>query len=260
MFLTNYQKVAEFNMAFKCRRLYHTIFDVANWIGREDGKVLKYRCDLIKEEGVAEFGVALHDKNRVGMIDAICDSLYVLYGAAWTMEINADYHFKLFFDINVGDTNFTTIKKIYMMENNLNEKNMYDKLSELYMKFVNYEQEFRKVMLSGDGEFDKVVTLIIMMIITTYRMGVILNFDVDDAFNLVHESNMSKLCKTEEEAQKTVEDYKKKYDDGSSPYDTPFYYEEYNHHEKKKYYIVKNQSTDKVLKSINYTPVNLQKF
>lgn len=254
MSLTNYQKVAEFNVVFDCPHLYHTTFDRENWIRPENEKVLKYRCDLIKEEGVEEFVKALCEKNRADMIDAICDSLYVLYGAAWTMEINVDYHFKQIFDINVGDTNFTALKKMYILENNLNEENMYIGLNKLYVKFVNYEQEFRKVMLSGNGEFDKVVTLLIMMIVTCYRMGVILNFDVDEAFNLVHESNMSKLCKTEEEAQKTVDDYKDKYDNCSSPYDTPYYYE------KNKYYVVKNKSTGKVLKSINYKPVNLQKF
>ena len=254
MSLTNYQKVAEFNVVFDCPHLYHTKFDRENWIRPENEKVLKYRCDLIKEEGVEEFGKALREQNRVEMIDAICDSLYVLYGAAWTMEIDVDYHFKQIFNVDIVNTNFTTLKKMYFTENNLNEKNMYQKLNELYVKFVNYELEFRKVMLSGDGEFDKVVTLLIMMIVTSYRMGMILKFDVDEAFKLVHESNMSKLCKTEEEAQKTVDDYKKKYDDCSSPYDSPYYYK------KEKYYVVKNQSTGKVLKSINYTAVNLQKF
>ena len=254
MSLTNYQKVAEFNVVFDCPQLYHTKFDRENWIRPENEKVLKYRCDLIKEEGVEEFGKALREKNRVEMIDAICDSLYVLYGAAWTMEIDVDYHFKQIFNVDIVNTNFTTLKKMYVMENNLNEKNMYHKLNELYVKFVNYELEFRKVMLSGEGEFDKVVTLLMMMIVTSYRMGVILKFNVDEAFNLVHESNMSKLCKTEEEAQQTVDDYKKKYDDCTSTYDSPYYYK------KEKYYVVKNQSTGKVLKSINYTPVNLQKF
>jgi predicted HAD superfamily Cof-like phosphohydrolase len=252
MSLTNYQKVAEFNVVFDCPSIYHVVFDRENWIRPETEKVLKYRCDLIKEEGVEEFGKALREKNRVEMIDAICDSLYVLYGAAWTMQIDVDYHFKQIFDHN--KTNFTTLKKMYHTENNMNDKNMYNKLNELYVKFINYELELRKVMLSGEGKFDKVVTLLIMMIVTSYRMGIILKFDVDEAFNLVHESNMSKLCKTEEEAQKTVDDYKKKYDDCSSSYDSPYYYK------KEKYYVVKNQSTGKVLKSINYTPVNLQMF
>ena len=114
--------------------------------------------------------------------------------------------------------------------------------------------EFRNVMLNGQGEFDKVVTLLIMMIVTQYRMGIVLNFDVDEAFNLVHKSNMSKLCVNEEEAQQTVDKYKKDYEGGKSSYDTPYYYK------KEKYYVVKNQSTGKVLKSINYSPVDLTKF
>lgn len=252
MSITNYQKVVEFNVVFDCPRFYHTKFDRENWINPDIFKVLKYRCDLIKEEGVNEFGKALQEKNRVEMIDAICDSLYVLYGAAWTMEIDIDYHFKQYFNLNnlnnfnnSNNTNFTTIKKANLIENNLNE---------LYTKFVNFESEFCKVMLSGYGEFDKVVSLLIMMIITTYHMGVSLVFDVDEAFNLVHESNMSKLCKTEEEAHQTVEKYKKDYENGLLTYDTPYYYK------KEKYYVVKNKSTGKVLKSINYTPVDLKMF
>ena len=48
---TNYQKVAEFNVVFDCPRIYHVEFDRENWIKPKTEKVLKYRCDLIKEEG-----------------------------------------------------------------------------------------------------------------------------------------------------------------------------------------------------------------
>jgi hypothetical protein len=246
---TNYEKVAEFNVVFDCPQIYHTNFDRKNWIKPETEKILNYRCDLIKEEGVTEFGNALKEKNRVEMIDAICDSLYVLYGAAWTMEINIDYHLKQIFDFS--KSNFMTLKQIYLNEQNLNETSKNIKLYELFTKIIICETEFRNVMLNGKGEFDKVVTLLITMIITTYRMGIILNFDVDEAFNLVHLSNMSKLCLTEEEAQQTVDKYKKNYEESKSLYDTPYYYK------KEKYYVVKNNSTGKVLKSINYSPVNL---
>ena len=94
MSLTNYQKVAEFNVVFDCPSISHVDFDRKISFREETEKVLKYRCDLIKEEGVEEFGKALREKNRVEMIDAICDTLYVLYGAAWTMEIDVDYHLK----------------------------------------------------------------------------------------------------------------------------------------------------------------------
>lgn len=41
----------------------------------------------------------------------------------------------------------------------------------------------------------------------TYGAGSSLGLDLDKAFSLVHESNMSKLCKSPEEAEKTVEWY-----------------------------------------------------
>jgi hypothetical protein len=69
----------------------------------------------------------------------------------------------------------------------------------------------------------------------------------DIAFELVHKSNMSKLCKTEEEAIETVESYKK-----DSRYDSPAY----RLSDDGKHYVVYNQSTSKILKSINYSPVS----
>lgn len=53
----------------------------------------------------------------------------------------------------------------------------------------------------------------------TYGAGVSFGIDLDKAFDLVHTSNMSKLCKSEQEAKDTVEWYKK----NSTVYDTPNY-------------------------------------
>ena len=71
--------------------------------------------------------------------------------------------------------------------------------------------------------------------------------NADDAFDLVHKSNMSKLCKTELEAIQTVESYK-----NDPRYDSPNYRLSPNH----KYYVVYNESTKKILKSIYYKPVS----
>ena len=73
--------------------------------------------------------------------------------------------------------------------------------------------------------------------------------NADDAFDLVHRSNMSKLCSTEKEAQETVEFYKK---DGR--YDSPDYRLAPNDQD----YVVFNKSTKKILKSINYKPVSFE--
>lgn len=70
----------------------------------------------------------------------------------------------------------------------------------------------------------------------------------DEAFNIVHKSNMSKLCSSEDEAKQTVEWYKK----NEKRYDSPTYRKSACD----KYWVIYNQSTGKVLKSINYTPAN----
>ena len=78
--------------------------------------------------------------------------------------------------------------------------------------------------------------------------------NADSDFDIVHNSNMSKLCVSEEEAQKTVENYKKLYQEGTSLYDTP-YYEKLPNMEK---WVIKNKSTGKALKNINYNKVKFE--
>jgi len=72
--------------------------------------------------------------------------------------------------------------------------------------------------------------------------------DADAAFDLVHKSNMSKLCISEEEAQQTVEWYKK---NESHRYDSP----NYRKSDDNIHWVVYNESTKKILKNINYSPV-----
>jgi len=84
----------------------------------------------------------------------------------------------------------------------------------------------------------------------TYGAGVSLGIDLDRAFKLVHESNMSKLCSSEEEALHTVEWYKT----NQTVYDSPNYRRcEAND----KLWVVYNESSGKILKSINYSQVDL---
>merc|ERR1719230_892998 len=85
-----------------------------------------------------------------------------------------------------------------------------------------------------------------------YGAGGAFGVDLDQAFDLIHKSNMTKLCKTEEEARETVEWYKRNFTPGGKyPYDTP----EYRLSPDGKYYVPFNASTGKILKSVNYSPV-----
>lgn len=79
--------------------------------------------------------------------------------------------------------------------------------------------------------------------------GAILEFGLGEKFKALFEevqrSNMSKACKSEEEAQQTVEHYRKK--DG-----TECYYK--NEGDK---WLVYRKSDNKTIKSINYSPADL---
>mgnify|MGYP005840051651 CR=1 FL=1 len=85
-----------------------------------------------------------------------------------------------------------------------------------------------------------------------YGMGASLGLDLDKGIELVHDSNMSKSCMSEKEAKDTVQWYKEKYSSGEQPYDSP----SYRKSDDGNYWIVYNSSTGKILKSINYSPVD----
>ncbi|MFM7850346.1 MAG: hypothetical protein ACKO96_00135 [Flammeovirgaceae bacterium] len=82
--------------------------------------------------------------------------------------------------------------------------------------------------------------------------GAILEFGLGekfkDLFNEVQRSNMSKACQSEDEALKTVEFYKKK--DGTECY--------YQQEDGK--WLVYRKKDNKTIKSINYSPANLEQF
>jgi len=84
-----------------------------------------------------------------------------------------------------------------------------------------------------------------------YGMSCRIGLDMDNIFNIVHENNMSKLCSTEDEAKLSVEYYRQHKE--KLGYDSP----NYRLAEDGKHYVVYNESTKKVLKSINWKPVDL---
>jgi len=75
--------------------------------------------------------------------------------------------------------------------------------------------------------------------------------DADKAFDIVHKSNMSKVCDTEEQAKKTIKWY-----NTIGSYDSPSY--------KKtpcgKYWMIYNKSSNKVLKNCDYKRVDFNEI
>lgn len=100
-------------------------------------------------------------------------------------------------------------------------------------------------------DFGEVRDAISDILYVVYGMADRFGINADSDFDEVHSSNMSKLCNSEEEAKLTVKEYEKRYKAGTSPYDTP----QYTYLENIGKWVVKNMSTGKVLKSINYTKV-----
>ncbi len=254
-FRTPFEKVCDFNKAFdyKVYSLHEGNPLVLN------PKDAKYRYDLIHEEGVVELGMAIKNNDRIETMDGIADLLYVLYGACYTYDLNPDTMINTFY----GNYNE------FYNKTRLDVFNCSREHTDYYCILLNNIETIRKCLL----EKHNIVELysgLIQAIINTFQVGFSLRIDINKIFNIVHDSNMSKLCKTEEDAKNTVayyeakygnhlqfyEEYCSKYGKESteaksvySPYDSPYYYKSGD------YYLVKNKSTGKALKSINYTPV-----
>ena len=233
---TNFKKVCDFNEAFDVtcydgdmNTIFNSMFynstniNLTDLIRADYLKVFNLRCDLVIEEA-NELLVAYNNDCRKEMRDAVCDLLYVLYGIGYT------YNF---------DMNDIECSNIYYDENLLNPVNILNKANEI--KTCKNFNVFR----------DSVIELVKIV----FDYGNKIKFNVNDDFDIVHRSNMSKICDDEQTAIDTVESYIKRhiYDPVKTPYDSPYYYKINLNGEDK--YIVKNKSTGKVLKSIKYFEV-----
>jgi predicted HAD superfamily Cof-like phosphohydrolase len=156
--------------------------------------------------------------------------------------------------INVNQkTNFEKIEEFnnaFGVKSNKNtQKDLFDtdkKLVDYRLSLVNEEvEELNEAVKNKD--FKETIDALTDILYVVYGFYTALGVDADKAFQLVHESNMSKLCVSEEEAKETVEYYK-----NDPRYDSP----DYRLSDDGKHYVVFNKSTSKILKSINYNPVS----
>lgn len=260
---TNFEKVCEFNTSFGLphfNTLQTSLF--TNTSIPENLKLIKLRIDLCIEE-VEELNEAFTDKNFIEVIDALTDELYVLYGAGSSFGINLDIEFKKKIceiysfkqDLKLNMSNYDLLR--YKIENGTKhyyipltiQKDLFnDTISDKIINLKNNITNLVKNLNTTKLNLQKNIELLTLLLIDTYKMGIYLGINLDKSFDIVHKSNMSKLCTTEEEAQKTVQWYK----DNDSRYDTPNYRKSDNN----QYWVVYNKSSGKILKSINYTPTN----
>ncbi len=104
-----------------------------------------------------------------------------------------------------------------------------------------------------NNDFVEVVDALADILYVTYGAGVAWGVDLQKAFEQVHDSNMTKICKDIDEAETTVKWYKEHPEKG---YPTPDYREAKSGD--KTVYVVFESSTGKILKNVNYKAVDLK--
>jgi predicted HAD superfamily Cof-like phosphohydrolase len=122
------------------------------------------------------------------------------------------------------------------------------KLVDLRLKLIQEEvDELKEAFEKHD--FKEVADALSDILYVVYGAGHVFGIDLDKTFAEVHESNMTKACKTEDEAKETIEFIKQtqpRYKDPS-----------YKLSSDGKYYIIYDKETGKILKNKNYKEVDL---
>jgi predicted HAD superfamily Cof-like phosphohydrolase len=260
--ITNFKKVCIFNSSFG---LPHYDSYQSNILDNES--LANLRINLCKEE-VEELNEAFNTSDLIEVIDALTDILYVAYGAGSSFGVDLDREFKnklinMYYlkNIDKSKSNYELLKHyieydkiINYIPSNLNlnlfkspiETKISEILRELNNIIVELENEKQEKNLSN------IVKLITSLLYYSYKMGIYIGINLDESFTIVHDSNMSKLCRTIDEAEDTVKWYK----ENQTRYDSP----NYRKSDYGDYYVVFNEYTGKILKSINYTPANFARL
>lgn len=256
--MSNYEKVLDFNKCFNHFVSENEFRDIFT----KEPALVKLKFNLIKEES-DELLEAFNNNDIVEIIDALCDILYVVYGLCVSFGINIDQSFKNYMNIpkiieneneNYKKKNSIIVREY--IENDINTKNYKDYTSlvnsEIYEYLKKNINNLRKYVnclndSCNNHNFENVINNIHNILYYTYYISIIIDLDIDKAFDIVHNSNMSKICKTEAEAQLSVEHYK----NNETRYEYPSYLKnEYG------YIIFNKTSTNikncKTLKNKNY--------
>lgn len=127
------------------------------------------------------------------------------------------------------------------------QKNIFDEkplIVKLRMDLIREEWE-ELVDAVNNKDMKETIDALADILYVVYGMGVTLGIDLDKAFSIVHDSNMSKTCNNDEDAEKTVEWYK---NNQLAIYDTPAFRMAPDGVHR----IIYNKSSGKILKSIYY--------
>jgi hypothetical protein len=219
--------VADFNYLFgvithKYPNNYAVLYDKFNSKTESfDVKQFLLRFKLINEE-VNELEKAVKDNDAIEIIDALCDILYVVAGAKVYFNFSVDKEIQQKIE-NVNDCKFKDklteddLKNITSKLENEDVKLLLvkirkynDSLKELTNFFVEqkdktYNSIFMKSLIKLYNNYLDKIVLNIFKLVNVSKF----NFNLIYQFDIVHNSNMSKVDNSEEDAIKSVDEVKK---------------------------------------------------
>jgi predicted HAD superfamily Cof-like phosphohydrolase len=260
---TGYEMVGQFHKLFghPCNTKVDLDFYIMN------KKQVDLRISLIEEE-VKELIDACKQKNMVEAVDALADTLYVLYGACHVFSFNFDKDISIMLDnikykryygevINLNMTKTVPVDP-FKLESTISDMKIYvgnlmGKVA-LLKSLINklYENLYIDDLICYSIIQSVRKTIFDIEIDIRYIAVQYFKVDIQKCLEEVHRSNMTKLCLSEEEAKNTVEKYK----NTDQRYDSP----EYKLSDDGIHWAVYNQSTGKILKSIKYEDPQLKQF
>lgn len=198
-------------------------------------KVGNFRLSLIKEEmaGKNELFDSINNDNLTGILDGICDVLYVAYGALATFGIEPAVY-------EIPSRRKSTLLS---MSN-----------ASIMMKHINdsYEKTHRGLLM---GDMRTIQSGLNSLIYNTIDLAIQHGFDLDGAFKEVHASNMAKFCKSSRECAESI--YQRR---AEKPED----YAGAEGHEVQvngtSYFVIRRAKDGKVLKGMGFFEPDLEKF
>ncbi len=239
-------------------KTFDNLFD--NQSTEYNEKQIKLRQSLIIEES-KELVEAIQTNNIIEIIDALCDILYVVAGAKVYFNLtNTNINSKL------KNTEFNQVvgldsNRVDKLVQTISENNDFKKdLAEISDQIIKMNMDLEQitnwfVSRTGDktSEFDEKIlvynNILDNISLKVFEIGNQLNLDIEKLFKIVHDSNMSKVCQDENTAVKTVQWYKT----NETRYISPAYKK--INLGSKDYWIVYDESTKKILKSIDWIEV-----
>lgn len=200
-------------------------------------KVANFRLKLINEEinGKNELFDSIDNDNLIGILDGICDVLYVAYGAYATFgmkPVTSDVYKQL----EKVSSEVLSLSTAFTMRRHIKD---------------GFEQTNRGLV---QGDYQTILTGLNNIVLATIQLSYVHNFDLVGAFTEVHKSNMSKFCKSRADAEADIafrvatnEDY----------IDATVSEITYNGNT---FYIINRAGDGKVLKGTGFFEPNLSKF